>query len=290
MIRPPRRHTRPSATSIQVARFVLDSAVLPLVTETLPVAEAMRKALMQMYGRLTAREGSRGWSATFSGKDAQRRPLTGHAHAYYLPTDEDGDGRLDHVTVYAAAGFNRVELQSLYRLREIATGRRGEERHPLRVLLVATGAAGDMDCGPLRKAKRWVSATPFLATRFPKARGRRRDPPQLLHNPVEFLKAALQEELQRLAQRSAEIDPAAVQATEILPCVDIHGVFRIRRSPRAAHGLRPIEFKRFRQKYGDDGGRRLAGAFRLVFPRPVRGPIALGHSSHFGLGLFLPDD
>lgn len=45
---------------------------------------------------------------------------------------------------------------------------------------------------------------------------------------------------------------------------------------------------RFRRKAGDDGGRRPAGAFRIVFPELVRGPICLGHSAHFGLGLFVP--
>lgn len=37
-----------------------------------------------------------------------------------------------------------------------------------------------------------------------------------------------------------------------------------------------------------DDKRRLAGAFRLIFRNPVRGPIALGWSSHFGLGQFAP--
>lgn len=52
---------------------------------------------------------------------------------------------------------------------------------------------------------------------------------------------------------------------------------------------RPIQFKRFRRKHGDDGGRRAAGAFRIFFPELVQGPICLGHSCHFGLGLFVPD-
>lgn len=38
-----------------------------------------------------------------------------------------------------------------------------------------------------------------------------------------------------------------------------------------------------------DGRWRLAEAFRLTFRHPVRGPLALGHSCHFGLGLFVPD-
>jgi CRISPR-associated protein Csb2 len=42
-------------------------------------------------------------------------------------------------------------------------------------------------------------------------------------------------------------------------------------------------------KPGDDGGRRPSGAFRIAFAAAVRGPICLGHSSHFGMGLFLPD-
>jgi CRISPR-associated protein Csb2 len=69
---------------------------------------------------------------------------------------------------------------------------------------------------------------------------------------------------------------------EVTPVWDDNHVFKV------AGRWRTIQFKRFRRKRGDDGGRRLAGAFRLTFPDPVRGPIALGWSSHFGMGLFLP--
>ena len=33
-------------------------------------------------------------------------------------------------------------------------------------------------------------------------------------------------------------------------------------------------------------------ALRLTFPEPISGPLCLGHSSHFGLGLFaaVPQD
>ena len=39
-----------------------------------------------------------------SGKDAAGKPLKGHHHAFYVPTDEDGDGRLDHLTVWTPGG------------------------------------------------------------------------------------------------------------------------------------------------------------------------------------------
>jgi CRISPR-associated protein Csb2 len=76
---------------------------------------------------------------------------------------------------------------------------------------------------------------------------------------------------------------------QVAPLLDQNGVFRIRARKDDPLGLRPIQFKRNRQKADDDGGNRRSGAFRIVFPRPVLGPIALGHSSHFGLGLFVPE-
>jgi CRISPR-associated protein Csb2 len=39
-----------------------------------------------------------------------------------------------------------------------------------------------------------------------------------------------------------------------------------------------------------DGGQRTRGAFRIFFPTAFGGPICLGHSAHFGLGLFVPEE
>ena len=40
-----------------------------------------------------------------------------------------------------------------------------------------------------------------------------------------------------------------------------------------AHRLRSIQFKRFRSKPSDDGGRRPAARFRINFATTVRGPL-----------------
>jgi len=273
---------RPKKASIQVARFALDSTVFPVVTDTLPVAEAARRTLMGVHGRLTERDGVHGRSPLFSGKDENGLPLSGHGHAYYLPTDEDGDGRLDHLTVYAADGFGPDELLALDRLTKLNTGRDGEERHPLRLLLLGTGRLSEYHPGPLGQSRVWTSVTPFLATRHPKARGVKRDPPHLLGraNVAAFLECVLREELQRWLARCG----TATAVERIIPLRDENGVFRIEPGAR-----RPIQFKRFRRKRADDGGRRPAGAFRIVFTDEVQGPLCLGHSSHFGLGLFMPE-
>ena len=98
-----------------IARYSLDGPVLPLLAATLPLAEAARRALMSRYrklmefdryGRAVPPDAERFASPVFSGKDEQGIPIRGdHGHAFYLPTDEDGDGRLDHLTVFAQGGF-----------------------------------------------------------------------------------------------------------------------------------------------------------------------------------------
>jgi CRISPR-associated protein Csb2 len=274
----------------QVARFALDSAVLPLVTETLPVAESARRMLMGRYGRQCPEpDGSRGQSAVFSGKDADSNLLQGHGHAYYLPTDEPTgndkyvDGHLDHLTVVATDGFGPGELKALDYLRELKSREREQSGHPLRVLLLGLGRLDDYEPWPIRLSKEWVSATPFIAPRHLKKRGTKRDPEEVWNSPAAFLTTVLREELARLIERRPDFGSVAFDSIKVEPLSDEHGVFRI-----GSARLRPIQFKRFRQKPNDDGGTRPAGAFRIIFPQLVRGPICLGHSSHFGLGLFVP--
>ncbi|GIW54969.1 MAG: hypothetical protein KatS3mg082_1373 [Nitrospiraceae bacterium] len=260
---------------IHVVRYALDSTVLPLVTETLLVAEAARRKLMGIYGRLTAKNGVHGRSDVFSGKDAQGTPLTAHRHAYYLPTDEDNDGRLDHLTVYARDGFGLDEQRACDRLRKLRTGRPGEDRHPLRLLLLGMGTLDEFGRGPLQASKVWESATPYVATRYAKTRGRSRVDLRSPDARAVFL-------IEDLRSQFREVRPDIAGEVTIEPLWDQNQVFLV------AERWRPIQFKRFRWKAGDDGGRRLAGSFRLSFSARVRGPIALGHSAHFGLGQFMP--
>jgi CRISPR-associated protein Csb2 len=261
-------------------------AVLPLVTETLPVAEAARRSLMGIFGAtFLDPDGSKGHSWIFAGKDGAGRALErDHAHAYYLPTDEDGDGRLDHLTIVVNAGFGEKELNALDRLREIKSRQRQQSGHPVRVLLLGLGRLEDYLPFPLKPARVWISATPFLAPRFPKKNGTRRDSPGVLASPIAFLQTTLHEELAHLIARRPELQSISIEQITIEALLE-NGVFRTRDS----RGLRPIQFKRYRQKRGDDGGSRRSGFFKLKFPIETRGPIALGHSCHFGLGLFVPE-
>lgn len=283
----PRARRVPVRPAMQVARFTLDSAVLPLVTDTLRIAEAARIALMSRHGWITREGDIKGKSPIFSGKDADGTPLTDHRHAYYLPTDEDGDGRLDHLAVFAAAGFGPNELRAIDTLRQIKTKDTEQSGHPLGVVLTGLGRLDEFAPGPLKPAATWLSATPFLCPEHPKTRGPLFDTDRGGADPHRFLLYQARKELSRWLERhDTDIDPTTI---EISLCLDPDGNTRRPDSHTGeANGPRALQFRRFRQKRSDDGGRRLAGFFRLTFPHPVSGPIALGHSSHFGLGLFVP--
>jgi CRISPR-associated protein Csb2 len=275
---------------MQVARFVLDSPVLPSITETLPVAETARRCLMGIYGnRNRLADGvTKGRSETFAGKNTAGEPLKGHGHAYFLPTDEDGDGRLDHLTVVSSNGFSAEERQTLERLKELKSGEREESGHPLRVLLMGLGRLGDYQAGPVAQQANWVSVTPFIAHRHLKKRGAKRDPQELWHSSEAFLTALLREELARLINREPSLKGLDIDTVKIVSEAD-HGRFLIQ-AQQGNQSWRPLQFKRSRMKRGDDGASRLTGAFRIIFPSTTsfHGPLALGHSAHFGMGLFLP--
>ncbi len=282
--RPKARRREQPRTRPQVVRFLLDSAVLPPVTETLPVTEAARRALMSWHGRLTEHNGVRGRSDILSGKNEHGKPLVGHNHAYYLATDEDNDGRIEHLTLVARDGFGPDEMHAVERLAVIRPRGRDNASHPLRVLLLGYGRLDEFQPPPLRASREWISATPYIATRHPKTRGRNRVDTRSPRARAEFLKADLLSQIKAVRTNGAEDAWAQITVT---PLRDDQGVFRVPSGENRA-GLRPIQFKRYRAKPGDDGARRLAGAFRLNFPFELQGPMVLGWSSHFGMGLFVP--
>ena len=268
----------------QIARFALDSSVLPLITETLRVAEAARGALMSRYGCSTKVDDIKGKSKIFSGKDESGNRLTHRRHCHFLPTDEDGDGRLDHLTLVAEAGFNRDELAAIHSLRQIKTRKREESGHKLNVVLLGNSSLSiSQPNGPAAESSVWVSATPYICHRHPKTRGSKKDKAEELASHAAFTEARLKEDIARLLARRGDLDDISIEDVKIAPLTDEGGVFRI-----GSRGKRPIEFQRYRQKHGDDGGKRRCGAFVIEFPREIQGPISLGHSCHFGMGLFTP--
>jgi CRISPR-associated protein Csb2 len=162
-------------------------------------------------------------------------------------------------------GFNALECQAIDRLRRLPFG----DGDPLALLLIGLGSERDFRCPLLEESAVWNSATPFVATRYPKLRGSKRDRPEDYATPAVFVRHVLEQELKRRPG-----------LPEVLSVEPVEGI--------GPGNVRPNQFQRARGKHGDDGGRRPAGIFRVTFAGAVRGPLCLGHSCHFGLGLFLP--
>jgi CRISPR-associated protein Csb2 len=240
------------------------------------VAEAFRHELMRRfqkhchrhkYGHANTPYQELCRSEVLSGKDADGQALRQHRHAFYLPTAEGSEPRwITHITVAAAAGFGSDEVAALNAVRTLTVD---DESPPLHVQLVGLGDRQDFRAPLLDEATVWISATPFVVSRYPKLRGTKRDRPEDYASPRDFCRRILEEELQRRPDLPMV---ASIEEQDGL----------------GPHRLRPIQFQRSRGKQGDDGGRRAAGGFRLTFTAPVRGPLSLGYGCHFGLGLFLP--
>lgn len=190
---------------------------------------------------------------------------------YVLPTDEDSDGLLDHLTLVAAGGFGEREVEAITSLRQIRS--RNRLTRPVEVLLAGVGTLEDYTALPLRPSVCWKSATPYIATRHPKPRRAAASNEEETH-----LARDLSLELERLLARRPDL--ASVEATGALTDA----------GPRTIEGaIVPARaFVRARAK-ADDGGYRPCGFATIRFSRAVRGPIALGWSAHFGMGLFLPE-
>jgi len=147
------------ARGVDAVLYAFDSKVLPQVTETVEVAERARTLLMGIHKRIIGDPAK--VPPRFSGKNAGGSPCAGHRHAFFLPQDRDGDGRLDHLLVRCTQAFDDGELHALDRLSAIW---QRDGRPELACTPVQWSAPG--------QALSLESATPFIPPRhWRQARG-----------------------------------------------------------------------------------------------------------------------
>ena len=239
---------------LSIASDSRSKGLLPHVNRTLPQAELLHRALV-----------SRGPIPVFTGTDEDGRPLReGHRHTHILHLDLDGDRHLDHVLLWAPMGFGGQAQAAVRSVRKTFTkGGAGS----LQLMLVGMGTAAalsrlDAPIGPHlgllcgeSPSTTWKSLTPFVPPRHLKLRGK------------DTLNGQIQAELSRRGL------PAASR-------IIIRDPHNDEDARRARHVVRS------RQR-GPRPPQNCAFVVDLVFEQPVRGPIAIGYGSHFGLGLFV---
>jgi CRISPR-associated protein Csb2 len=238
------------AREVRYARYALVSNVLPRLTETVSFAEKIRRHLMGIHRRIQDKDATK-VSWRFSGKGQDGGPLQGHGHAFYLPVDEDGDGRLDHLWVISRDPFEASEVKALDRLRSVW---QSNGRPDVSLVLTSLGEVSN----PL-ESRQWVSVSPFVTARhYRKGRGTY---PEWLSSEI---------------QRECHFHGLPVpESIEWVP-----------RTVHTSHAFHWWEFLRSRQ-----GQQPLRGdGCILTFGQKIRGPFSLGSGCHYGLGLFMPRD
>lgn len=248
------RHTRPSVPFVLLAlsSSARSRSSMPLRERSLPQAELLHRAIASQVGKLAAPANA---IAELIGLDAARKPITGHRHAHIIPlTLLAADNHLDHILIWAPGGLSDASQSVLRSLRKTyMKGGVGE----VEVRFAGSGSLDEFKKIPalrhiLGETRIWQSLTPLMLPRYRKKNGRN------------TLEGQITEELTSRGFPGPE-------SIEILreESIGFRHFVRTRRD-----GRRPPE--------------DFCYAIRLTFAAPVAGPIAIGHSSHFGLGLFVP--
>ena len=263
-----RRQGRSRGAGATVVRFAMAGNPLPMASDTLRWGELARKSAMAKHGR----QNEGGKSELLSGKDGAGNPLRGHRHAFYVPSDEDGDGRLDHLTVWAPGGLDEKEFKALVSVNMLNPGGR---REPVQLVYQAHGKEEDFaSVSPqFSSSKRWRSLTPYVLTRHVKFRGPK-DQKRMVDSPDDQIR-------RELCLRYP--DGPALTGVKILGHREPIKPVREGRSS----GFRSFDFFRYRQGGSNGGG---AFNFQIEFEREVSGPFLLGFACHYGLGIFVPVD
>jgi len=243
-----------------VARFAIQSAVLPQITRAVSVAERVHQGLLARFPNGSA-------PPVFTGRDEDGKPSSGHRHAFIFCEANGPRDAITHVTVFAPAGFDSPARRALESIQKVW----GHGGHDMQLVLLGFGERNTFeDAALLAEAKVWRSLTPFVSTRHPKMHRDGRPKLDAEGWPI----GSPAQDLRRL------IAEAGLPAPEKLE--------ELREIPINSRRLRPLEFQTERQHGNGKRAHQPAAAFQIKFAGPVRGPLVFGYSAHFGLGLFVP--
>lgn len=243
-----------------VARYAL-AGPGPQLTQTILLADRVHRALVELSDG----------SAVFTGCDSSKRPLQGHMHAHIFCESNPREGQLaggeiTNISIYAPMGFDSGEEEALQKLKEIYDDQGASPG----LVLLGLGQPAELDrASPLfSRSRSWLSHTPFLPTRHPKAT--RAGVAKV--DSTGFQIGCPEHELLRLLGLAGFPEPDLIERVD-------HTRLGEREVPWDAFVCR---------REGDERG--LANGkgygFRIVFPEAVQGPVAVGYGGHFGMGEF----
>lgn len=197
--------------------------------------------------------------ADMAGKDANNEPLKGHRHTEFLAWCEDG--KPTRLLVWRGSrAFDAEEQEAilLAAARDVSWAAAGSDLDEWKARLVPLDRQVPPPPGFDRRASKiWESVTPYVPPRH-RLRGGKERPGEAIADQIR------RELLLRGVEQSVE-----VEALGAPHWVSVHFP-RDKANPRGLIGA------------------RRGHLIRLRFSENITGPIRIGHSSSFGLGLFRP--
>lgn len=278
---PPRRYPE----GLHVIQFAIGGRVFPPLDRWIKIAERFRGGVLKACAqRMLDDPAARHRDLTpeqkaslrlLSGKDERGKPLPGHQHIYFVVCP-DTNGDPTRLLCYRASPFEPHEINVLLQAsRGQYSWESGNPDWFLRFVPLPFSTTLPRGFDP-KPARVWISKTPFVPPgnrhRFRKNGSERKGemPDQLLRKLL--LKQGFPEP-ERIESLSGgePVDPRSLAGgSRIREWVGIH-VTRRERTRRRRERRRAV-LPGFR--------------YRIIFREPVRGPLILGHSCHFGLGFF----
>lgn len=275
------RSRRPSTLPLAV-RLAIVGPVQPPATEAVALADRLRRAALNKLGDPGKGDPQHSYLAGRGSDGTQLREA--HQHAHFLPIVEDR--RVTDLVVWAPGRLSAAELIAIEGVTYVWSGDRftppsskessgngdpAAKASKIRVRATAVGSIDNVAPELVGPSARWISVSPYTSPRHLKGDER----------------TFLEEDVRREAARRPWLT-ANVGSAQLVP------------PPSGASA--PIEFVRARpsKRFARAGGRGADGGYgpgqapplsrflELRFETDVAGPVALGHLSHFGLGLFTP--
>lgn len=255
---------------VTLVQFAIGWNVMPDARALVRLTSRFRGAVVRELVRLKANDALATWEsagedsrtavADMIGKDASGNTLKGHRHTEFFAWCNEGERPTRLVVWRGSRAFDMDEQKAILLAAQrdvsLAAAGSGGDEWKVRLLPLDT-AVGAPDGFDEKSSCVWESVTPYVPPRH-HLRGAK---------PREG--ESIADQVRRELRARGISDEVAVELVDSSQWVSVH-------VPRREANKR--EF------IGDRRGQKL----RLRFAAPVAGPIRLGHSSSFGLGLFRP--